>query len=53
LFVGLAAGGHVPVPLSLIAQPAQLAFILGHADCRAVSLTRQEKSAACGTGERR
>ena len=36
LFVGLAAGGHVPVPLSLIAQPAQLAFIFGHADCRAV-----------------
>jgi acyl-CoA synthetase (AMP-forming)/AMP-acid ligase II len=36
LFVGLAAGGHVVVPLSLIAQPAQLAFILGHSDCRAV-----------------
>jgi len=36
LFVGLAASGHVVVPLSLIAQPAQLAFILGHSDCRVV-----------------
>lgn len=36
LFVGLAAGGHVLVPLSLLAQAAQLAFILGHSDCRVV-----------------
>jgi len=45
LFVGLAAGGHVVVPLSLIARPAQLAFILGHSDCQAVFVAPEREEA--------
>jgi long-chain acyl-CoA synthetase len=33
-FVGVMAAGCVVTPLSLLAQPAQLAFILDHSDCQ-------------------
>jgi acyl-CoA synthetase (AMP-forming)/AMP-acid ligase II len=36
LFVGAMAAGYVVTPLSLIAQPAQLAYVLEHSACRAV-----------------
>ena len=45
LFVGVVAGGRVLVPLSLIAQPAQLAFILDHSDCQAVFLSPEREEA--------
>jgi long-chain acyl-CoA synthetase len=36
LFVGCMAAGYVATPLSLIAQPAQLAYVLEHSDSRLV-----------------
>lgn len=36
LFVGILASGAVAVPLSLLAQPAQLAHVLQHSDARLV-----------------
>jgi len=36
LFVGIMAAGQVATPLSLLAQPAQLAYVLEHSDCRLV-----------------
>jgi long-chain acyl-CoA synthetase len=45
LFVGVTACGRVLVPLSLIAQPAQLAFILGHSDCQAVFVAPEREEA--------
>lgn len=36
LLVGTMAAGHVATPLSLIAQAAQLAYVLEHSDCQAV-----------------
>ncbi|BAL24920.1 AMP-binding protein [Azoarcus sp. KH32C] len=36
IFVGAMAGGHVITPLSLLARPAQLAYVLEHSGCRAV-----------------
>jgi long-chain acyl-CoA synthetase len=36
LFLGVMAAGGVVTPLSLLAQPQQLAFMLDHSDCRLV-----------------
>jgi long-chain acyl-CoA synthetase len=36
LFVGIMAAGCVVTPLSLLASPAQLAYVLDHSDCRLV-----------------
>ncbi|MGZ5079433.1 MAG: AMP-binding protein [Usitatibacter sp.] len=36
LFVSAMAGGYVVTPLNLLSQRAQLAFVLGHCDCRIV-----------------
>lgn len=36
LFVGTMAAGCVATPLSLLAQPQQLAYVLEHSDCRVV-----------------
>jgi long-chain acyl-CoA synthetase len=41
LFVGAMAAGYVVTPLSLIAQPAQLAYVLEHSGCRTVFVSAE------------
>ena len=44
LFVGTMAAGYVVTPLSLLAQPAQLAFVLEHSDCRLVFVGPEQEA---------
>ena len=43
LFVGCMAAGYVATLLSLLAQPAQLAYVLDHADCRLVLVSAEHR----------
>ncbi len=40
LFLGAMAGGYVVVPLNLLAQRSQLAWVIGHCDCRLIYSAR-------------
>ncbi len=41
VFLGAMAGGFVIAPFNLLAQRSQLAFVLGHSDCRVVFTSRE------------
>ena len=41
LFLGAMIGGYVVAPLNLLAQRSQLAYVLGHCDCRLLFTSRE------------
>lgn len=43
VFLGAIAAGHVVTPLNLLAQRSQLAWVLGHCDCRLVFTAREHE----------
>ncbi|MBK1681401.1 AMP-binding protein [Rhodocyclus tenuis] len=46
LFVGVMAAGRVVTPLSLLAQPAQLAWVIEHSGCRLIFAGSEQAAAA-------
>jgi long-chain acyl-CoA synthetase len=44
LFIGCMAAGHVATPLSLLAQPEQLAYLLEHSDCHLLFVAEEDRA---------
>jgi long-chain acyl-CoA synthetase len=44
LFLGAMLGGYVVAPLNLLSQRSQLAYVLGHCDCKVVFTAREYES---------
>jgi long-chain acyl-CoA synthetase len=44
LFVGIMAAGRVVTPLSLLAQPAQLAWVIEHSGCRLIFVGPEQEA---------
>jgi long-chain acyl-CoA synthetase len=44
LFLGTMASGRICVPLNLLAQRSQLAYVIGHSDCRLVLTAREHEA---------
>jgi long-chain acyl-CoA synthetase len=45
LFLGAMAAGYVIAPLNLLAQRSQLAYVLGHSDCKVLFTAREHETA--------
>ncbi|TAN54867.1 MAG: long-chain fatty acid--CoA ligase [Betaproteobacteria bacterium] len=45
LFLGAMIGGYVVAPLNLLAQRSQLAYVLGHCDCKVLFTSREHEAA--------
>ncbi len=45
LFLGAMIGGYVVAPLNLLSQRSQLAYVLGHCDCKVLFTSREEEPA--------
>ncbi len=48
LFLGAMIGGYVIAPLNLLAQRSQLAYVLGHCDCKVLFTSREHEAALAG-----
>ncbi|TAK40425.1 MAG: long-chain fatty acid--CoA ligase [Betaproteobacteria bacterium] len=48
LFLGAMIGGYVIAPLNLLAQRSQLAYVLGHCDCKVLFTSREHEAQLAG-----